>query len=268
MSIVKKHKNTQHQQGVAYHVDWGFSEESIVWDGGKPVVINFYPIATELRNWLLRKGRLSLLSQTEKELPVSIKNPYSYSASSIAAIFANSLNAGHKFTSSTEDIDDMDAEIERIRLYNEQVLYTSRICEVTIKQLLHCTLIPRRLYKKAALGGLLSTDCKPCRKAGSPHAISLLGSLAHRYHLCLPFEHCLVEHLKIVKRRRDIEAAHSDTQIINVRTSQTSREQLKTDSVEAANELVHMLSHISELEQKMFQELEVLSSLPYKEWSE
>lgn len=241
---------------IAYHFEWGFRNEALLWEDGLPVGVNFYPLATELYQWLLRKGQFTVLSKKDKDEKRALTNPYTYNASVLAAIFANCLNAGYAFSNETEEIDDMDAEIERIRIYNEQVLYTARFCEAAIKQLLFCTQIPKRYYKRAALGALLSQECKECKAADQPHhKISLLGSLAHRYRLCIAFEHCLAEHLKIVNRRRNIEAAHSDTQELRIRTVAESRAHLERDSVESANEFVHMLSHISDLEKRMMEEL-------------
>lgn len=261
------HKLSQHKDAeIPYHLEWGLSRDAVLWADNRPVALNFYPIATEFRSWLLREGHFSIITKLEENSSNTPTNPYSSNASTIAAILARVINANHRFANSEEKIDQVDAEIERIRLYNEQVLYTARICEVTIKQLLHCTLIPKKLYKNASLGGLLSIDCKPCRDSGKPHKISLLGSLAHRYHLCLPFEKCLIEHLKIVNRRRNTEAAHSDAQILNIRTDDESRSQSMSESVEIGNELVHMLEHISDLEQKMIRELETLNLTPYSKW--
>lgn len=262
-----QHNKKQHpDSNVAYHIEWGFSKNAILWEGSTPLLINFHPIASEYYDWLLRKGQFGIFTESDKDSSDAVTNPYTYSASAISAILADIINSTHNFATSTDDIDKMDAEIERIRLYNEQVLYTARFCEVLIKQLLYCTLIPHRLYKRAALGGLLSHDCKPCRKAGTPHKISFLGSLAHRYHLCLPFEHCLIEHIKIVNRRRNVEAAHSEAQTMNIRSPQESRDQLMRDSLAAGKELTHMLSHIRDLEQEMIKDLNILSKKPYESW--
>src|SRR5690606_1685451 len=157
-----------------------------------PIGTNFHPLATEFHQWLLQKGHFSVFAEEHKGSLFSLTNPYSYNASVIAAILARAINATHDFATGSESLDGMEADIERIRLYNEQVLYTARFCEATIKQLLHCTQIPKNYYKDASLGGLLSVECRACKGSGKPrHKISMLGSLAHRYHLCLPFEHCL-----------------------------------------------------------------------------
>lgn len=36
----------------------------------------------------------------------------------------------------------LDSEIERLRIYNELLLYSARLIEVVVKQLLYCTQIP------------------------------------------------------------------------------------------------------------------------------
>jgi hypothetical protein len=241
---------------IAYHFEWGFRREALLWSSDCPVGINFHPVATEFRQWLLRQGNFSVFAEEHKEKLFSISNPYTYHASVIAAILSRAINGTHAFATSTEYLDDMDADIERIRLYNEQILYTARLCEALIKQLLYCTQISKKDYKDASLGALLSSECRACKNFGElRHKISLLGSLAHRYHLCLPFEQCLFEHLKIVNRRRNLEAAHSDAQTLRIRTATASRAQLEEDSLEAGNELVHMLEHISDLENRMMNEL-------------
>jgi hypothetical protein len=227
-----------------------------MWIGDRAIGVNFHPLATELRGWLLREGHFSVFAEEHKGSLSSLSNPYSYHASVIAAILAHSVNASHQFATGTEPMDSIDADVDRIRIYNEQVLYTARFCEATIKQLLYCTQIPESYYKTAALGALLSSECKVCKGAGKPrHKISMLGSLAHRYQLCMAFEQCLFEHLKIVNRRRNIEAAHSETQGLRMRPAAESRAQLAKDSIEVGNELVHMLQHIGDLETRMMAEL-------------
>jgi len=241
---------------IAYHIEWGFRREAMLWSNDQPIGVNFHPIATEFHRWLLKKGKFSVFAEEHKNGVFSFTNPYTYDTSVIAAILSHVINDTHKFATSTEPLDEMDADIERIRMYNEQILYTARLCEATIKQLLYCTQIPKRYYEKASLGALLSIECRACKNSGKPrHKISLLGSLAHRYHLCLPFEHCLFEHLKIVNRRRNVEAAHSETQALRIRSASVSRAQLMQDFVDAGNDLVHMLEHVSDLETHMMNEL-------------
>lgn len=256
MTADDNHEQSHPDPSIAYHFDWDFRREAAMWVGDRAIGINFHPLATELRLWLLRQGQFSVFTEDHKGSLASLSNPYSCHASVIAAILSNSVNSSHQFATGNEVMDEMEADIERIRLYNEQVLYTARFCEATIKQLLYCTQISESYYKAAALGALLSSECKVCKGSGKPrHKISMLGSLAHRYHLCLPFEHCLFEHLKIVNRRRNIEAAHSETQGLRLRPSGESRAQLARDSMEVGNELVHMLQHIGDLELRMKGEL-------------
>ena len=250
------HRKSHPDPNIAYHFDWEFRREAAMWVGEQAIGVNFHPLATEVRQWLLRQGQFSVFAEDHKGSLASLRNPYSYHASVIAAILSRTINASHEFATGTELIDDVEADIERIRIYNEQVLYTARFCESTIKQLLYCTQIPETYYKNAALGALLSSECRVCKNSGKPgHKISMLGSLAHRYHLCLAFEHCLFEHLKIVNRRRNVEAAHSETKGLRLRPSAESRAQLAQDSIDVGNELVHMLQHISDLESRMLSEL-------------
>jgi hypothetical protein len=205
---------------------------------------------------LLQQGQFSVLGEEEQNQPYAFTNPYTYHASVLAAILGNVINSSHTFSRGTDEIEGMEAEIERIRLYSEQVLYTARFCEALIKQLLYCTQIPRKYYDRAALGTLLSTECRGCKGSeGREHKVSLLGSLAHRYGLCIVFEGCLFEHLKVVNRLRADEAAHAQAQMLRIRTAAESRKQLDDDAIAAGNELAHMLEHISDLETRMTAEL-------------
>lgn len=252
----EQHHNSHPDPNIAYHFDWQFRREALLWAGGQPVGINFHPLATELRQWMLRKGQISLLVDKDKEEILSLTNPYSYHTSVIAGIITHVMNSTHDFATSTEPMNDIEANIESIRLYNEQVLYTARFCEAAIKQLLHCTQIQKKYYKDASIGALLSTECRTCKKADKPrHKISMLGSLAHRYHLCIEFEACLFEHLKIVNRRRNVEAAHSETPPLRLMSASESRARLNKDCLDIGNELLHMLKHISDLETCMVKEL-------------
>lgn len=249
------HLSSHPDPNIAYHFDWEFRHEAALWIDGQAVGVNFHPVATELRKWLLRQGQVSVFLRDNK-LRVPFTNPYTYHASAIAAIFINSMNAGYEFANSTAPTDDLGAAIEAVRSYSEQVLYIARFCEVAIKQLLYCTQIPQSYYTRAALGGLLESDCSSCRREGkSRHKNSMLGSLAHRYHLCMAFDQCLIEHLKIVKRRRDATSAHAEVQALSMRPAADSRATLAKDSFAAGEEFVHMLQHISELETEMMDEL-------------
>lgn len=251
------HHQSHHDPSIAYHFDWEFRCEAALWIGKSVVTANFHPLATEFRDWLLRRGCFSVFAEEHKDTLLSLTNPYTYHASAISAILARSINASHKFVIGAELLDDIDADIERIRIYNELVLYTARLCEAVIKQLLFCTQIPERYYKRAALGELLSVECGECKKSGKPrHKISMLGSLAHRYGLCRAFDDCLIEHLKIVNRRRNLEAAHAETSNLRLRPAAESRAQLAKATEDVGNELVHMLQHVADLESRMMQELE------------
>jgi hypothetical protein len=260
----RPHPQPHPDPSIAYHFDWDFRREAAIWHGGRTVGVNFHPIATELRDWLLRQGVFSILREDDKGGWDSFTNPYAYHASVLACILARTVEAGHDFVTADYALDEVDAEVERIRLYNEHVLYTARFCEASIKQLLYCTQIPSRYYEQAALGELLSSECKACKRAGRVrHKISMLGSLAHRYHLCIPFEHCLFEHLKIVNRRRNVEAAHAETQSLRMRPIADARARLHSDSHSILQELVHMLQHVSELEQRMLNELNGRTAADY-----
>jgi len=221
-----------------------------------PAGPNFHPLATELRNWLLRKGQLRVFSSKDKSLAHSYTNPYAYDASVLAIAYASVVNDSADFVASSEAFEFLDAEIKRIRLYTENVLYTARLCEALIKQLLYCTSFPEKYYRGVALRSLLSKDCTGCRNSDEkPHDISLLGSLAHRYRLCHDFEYCLNEHLKVVNRRRDLEAAHSGISKFTRRSTLAIRNDFGKEFIKNGKIFVHMLEHISEIEDEMLDEL-------------
>lgn len=248
-----KHRDEE----IAYHVEWGFRREALRWKLDFPVGPNLYPLAGEFRKWLLGKGQFGVFTEEDRCASDSYTNPYTYHASALISILANIINDAHSIVTSTDQADPMEVEIARVRNYNEQVLYIARVCESLTKQLLYCTQIPLKNYKRASLGQLLSTECRGCRASGQQkHKLSYLGSLAHRYKLCGKFEQCLRQHMKIVGRRRNIDAAHSDTPTLNIRSTEESREQLNTDTIELGNEFVHMLEHISEIEDNMIREIE------------
>lgn len=64
-----------------------------------------------------------------------------------------------------------------------------------------------------------------------------------------------MDHMDLVNRLRNSEAAHSGVQPLAVRTVQESKSHLLTDSQQLLSGFVHMLSHIEELEQQMLQDL-------------
>lgn len=242
---------------IAYHLAWGFRTKALVWEDSQPIGLNFHPVATEFYGWLLRKGQFTVFTEEHRGQPNSYTNPYTYSCATLASITADVFNDSYAIGTSVDAIAALDAEIQRVRIFSEKILYVARMCESLIKQLLYCTQIPKRYYEKASLGKLLSTECRGCRASGNQrHKLSLLGSLAHRYRLCHDFEGCLVEHLKIVGHRRNIEAAHSQVTNLNVRSAAESRAQLMQDSETLGNEFVHMLRHIRDLEARMDKELQ------------
>ncbi len=256
MEEISEPKHISHKdKNIAYHMEWGFRKEAAVWIDDKPVVPNFHPLATELRDWMLQQGDLKFFAPSDKKLSPAHTNPYTHDGSILAITFAQIINDSAVFIQGTESIDSTQAEIRRIRLYTEQVLYIARLCEAFIKQLLFCTTFPEGEYGGSALGSLLSKDCNGCRSSKEDrHKVSLLGSLAHRYSLCNSYEQCLNEHMKIVNRRRDVEAAHSGVTEFVDRAVPVARRQLGDDTSDLGDNFVHMLGHISDIEQRMFLE--------------
>jgi hypothetical protein len=262
MSQKTEAKHVSHNgKNIAYHQEWEFRQEAAIWINGRPVRPNFYPLGTELRNWLLRKGNVWYFTSKEKDLPHAFTNPYTYDGSILSITFGQIINESAAFADGMEPMEPTQAEIKRIRLYTENVAYVARLCEAFIKQLLFCTDFVEGNYRGAALGSLLSKECSGCQSSKEKrHKISLLGSIAHRYGFCGPYEHCLNDHMRIVNRRRDIEAAHSGVAEFRVQSVNESRKQLGEDLTKLGEELIHMLRHISDMEEKMAEELEALIS--------
>lgn len=249
----------------ASHPGWQLRRESAIWVNEKPYCANMLPLASEMCEWLQQKiSYQTLLTETEKGNATSITNPYAYYASTIGATLGGVIHSTYEFIESDTDMDPREAEIKRIRLYSELVLYTARFCEATIKQMLFCTAIPRRLYKRASLGTLLAQDCDRCRKSGKPlHDISLLGALAHQYFMCHVVDHCVLSYLPKFGQRRNVAAAHSDTQLLNIRDAKQSRADLAAAFDNIGNEFGHMLDHIGEIEHKTIAEIDLwIQSLP------
>lgn len=244
---------------AASHPDWDLRREALIWADGTPVAPNLVPFADEMRAWLQQKGHLSVVTQTAADTPLRYTNPYTYSAATIGAGLGAIINAAFAFSEGTDPIDPLEAEIERIRLHSELVINIARFCEVTIKQLLHCTTVPRRMYQRATLGQLLALDCDACRKAGQPtHDVSLLGALAHHYFECHALEHCVLDHLKIVGERRKMDAAHSSAPTLNPRNAAASRADLRTLLDEVGQGLGHMADHIGTYERKLLAEVNLV----------
>jgi hypothetical protein len=256
MEEITESKHIPHRnKNIAYHMDWDFRDEAAIWIGDKPVSPNFHPLATELHNWMLQKGELSFFPSSVKKLPRAYSNPYTYNGSVLAIAFTQIIGDSALFIHETEHIDLVEAEIRRIRLYAEQVLYVARLCEAFIKQLLFCTTLSEGEYRGSALGSLLSKDCNGCKGSKEErHKLSLLGSLAHRYDLCEAFEHCLDVHMKIVDRQRNLEAAHSGVVDFIEQDFSAIRKQLDDDASEIGDNFFHMLEHISDIEQRMLAE--------------
>jgi hypothetical protein len=168
------------------------------------------------------------------------------------------INASHEYATTLNPEDnEVDAEVERVRLDNEVLIYSARLCEVAIKQLLYCTQIPESRYDRMGLGALLESPCQTCRRRSGlkPHLVSWVGTLAHPFHLCLEFDHCALDHIDLVNRLRNSEAAHAGVQHLNVRSAEASKSQHMQDSQAVLNGFVHMLSHLEDLERRMLVDL-------------
>lgn len=243
----------------ASHPEWAYRREAIVWLGNLPVKPNIVPFAGEMALWTQQKiHALPLHTQLSAKLTCQPNNPYTYSLGTISLALSIIINDAFEFAESTAPIDPVDAEITRIRYESELVIYSARFCEAAIKQMLYCTQFPVKMYEKASMGQLLARPCERCRKDGKKgHDISLLGALAHRFFLCHMLEGCAFDHLQLVARRRNLEAAHSESQSIHPRTAAQSRSHLAQSLTEIGQELGHMADHIGTIEEKIIAETEL-----------
>jgi hypothetical protein len=240
------------------HHSWSYRSHAFRWAGERIAGVNLLPLASEMRAWMLQRGRLSLMPTPEPPTNGGFTNPYTASGVTLKLLMGRIINASHEYaTTQTPDHNEVDAEVERVRLYNEVLIYSARLCEVAIKQLLYCTQIPESRYRRMALGALLESPCPTCKRQSGkkPHPVSLVGTLAHPFHLCIDFEHCAMDHMDLVNRLRNSEAAHAGVQHLNIRSVGASKSQLMQDSQEALNGFVHMLSHLEDLERRMLVDL-------------
>ena len=65
----------------------------------------------------------------------------------------------------------------------------------------------------------------------------------------------LNDHMKIVNRRRNLEAAHSGVTEFTIESTNEARKRLGEDLTKLGEELIHMLQHISDIEDKMLAEM-------------
>jgi len=248
-------KHVPHKgRNTAYHIPWTFRREALIWNDSQPVRANFFPFGTQLKNWLLRQPwNLPVLASADRRF----SNPYTNDASALASIFTFVVNDGDALSKGMGTLSSYEAECRRVRLLSEKVLYAARLCEAFIKQLLYCTDFSEETYRGSALGSLLSKDCRGCRSSkGAPHRLSLLGSLAHHYGLCHTYEGCLEGHITAANRRRELESAHSGVGTFAHGENVERRRQFNEEFTRIGNNLVHMLSHISEIEVQMLLEVE------------
>ncbi len=241
---------------VVHHIEWALRSESTIWRGfHHPVRPNFYRFATELRKWMQKEPAVLPIL-----LPgnIAFYNPYTRPASILIRAFQRVENDCGLFARDVrvDRTDVAEAEVRRIRLFSEFVLYATRICEALIKQLLYCTGFDEGIYRRAALGALLAQPCGACRRARSErHRYSLLGSLAHRYALCGPYDECLDVDLARFNTLRNVTAAHASVAEIRSKSSRESRTISGAEVVGAGTTFLHMLLHISQIELRMWDEL-------------
>lgn len=244
----------------ANHQEWEYGRGAVIWGPeDKPIAVNIAPHASNMHAWLRQEsqGIWTPGAYIAPELEAQ-RNPYTESLATLAASFASTLNDALKFIDSAGDLHATEVEILRVRLECELILYAARFSEATIKQMLHCTAIPPKMYRHAAMGQLLERDCLSCRRAGLPtHSFSLIGSLAHQFFLCHEFEGCAFDHLIIANKRRNLEAAHSSAQRLNGGGPLESKQALKHTVDEVAGAFAHLLSHIAKVEVAMVKEIKL-----------
>jgi hypothetical protein len=246
-------RSTNHSK--VHHLEWRFRAEAAVWsESGVPLRPNFYRFASELRKWMLREESLLPILLPDNN---ALTNPYSMAASGLIAAFRQVSNDSALSVPATSNI--VRAEVHRVRLYSEFVLYLTRIGETLIKQLLYCTGFSEKLYRRASSNQLLAQSCIPCRKeAGRRHRVSMLGSMAHQYDMCSAFDYCLDSHLKTLAQLRNKTAAHSATPAFLNYTVPGSTQMLHDDIISAGNEYVHILQHIADIENQMWRSTDEL----------
>ncbi|WP_372013326.1 hypothetical protein [Pseudoxanthomonas sp. 10H] len=249
-----------HSAHEASHQLWAYSDGAAVWGhDGNPIAPNIAPFATDMYAWLKRETSFVWQSGTHLAPGLdSQRNPYSESLTTLTASIATVIEDAVRFIESKSDISPTEAEVRRIRLECELVLYTARFSEAAIKQMLHCTGVPPKLYRNEAMGQLLAQDCRPCRQANLPrHSFSLLGSLAHHFFLCQEIDDCALDHLILANKRRNLEAAHSNAQRLRDFDPQQSRDALKVTLDEVGGAFAHLLGHVAKVEAAMIKEIEL-----------
>jgi hypothetical protein len=222
------------------------------------VAPNIVPYAAEMALWLrCEQDHIAVCSEEDRGKPGAFTNPYSYHASTLFGLISSAIATSVAFIESREDISVFDAEAQRLRLYNEMVISSARFCEAVIKQMLYCTAVPHQLYRNWSLGQLMAADCKKCRNAGKPHPYSLLGALACQYYQCRVLDECGFDHLALVNRRRNNEAAHASQSPMRLRSAVESRVDLGVSLTEVGGDLEHMARHIGDIERAMIKEIQL-----------
>ncbi|MES3707360.1 hypothetical protein QC590_03840 [Pseudomonas putida] len=242
------------------HHDWHYHQHAFRWTGEYISGSNLLPLATEMRAWMLQKGHLSLMPPSKPADDGGYTNNYTANGITLALLVSRIINASNAFATAPEAgnfEDEVNTELDRIRLYNELLINSARLCEVIIKQLLHCTNVPANIYQRMALGQLLESPCPYCKKkkGDKPHSISLVSTLACPFGLCQAFEECAMNHMNLVNKLRNTQAAHSEVQELKVRSAKESKAQLLQDCDDILNDFVHMLSHLEDLEKRVMADL-------------
>jgi hypothetical protein len=68
------------------HHSWAYRPHAFRWDGDDIVGVNFFPLAREMRAWLMQRGQLPLVSPADQQVKGGYTNPYTFSGVTLVAI--------------------------------------------------------------------------------------------------------------------------------------------------------------------------------------
>jgi hypothetical protein len=140
--------HTKHGHG-GLHLLWQLDpQRAVVWSNGKGIRPNFYPYGRELRRWMLRQN-WTIPAFPAGKAPFT--NPYTEDAAVLVSLYMQVTNSGALWADEIDPMPWISAELQRVRLYSEFVLYTVRVCEALIKQLLFCTDLIPKSYRRVEL---------------------------------------------------------------------------------------------------------------------
>src|SRR5687768_15632849 len=87
-----------HREWHGTHHAFGYRPQAFRWDGHELVGINFMPLATDMRAWLMQRGLLPIASAADQHKKGGYTNPYTFSGVALTLILARVVNAFHDFS--------------------------------------------------------------------------------------------------------------------------------------------------------------------------